>query len=266
MRHDWSIEELVESWTLVGPDWALIANRAGPTRLGFALSLKFFELQARFAFSATQFSPVVVNFVARQVNVMPERLAEHVWDGRSATYHRAQIREAFGFRVCTRTDESALTAWLVENVCPVDVRDDLLIEAVRRECRSRRLESPGRVDRIAGSARNNFDARDPRWWGTGTSCASDSKKFGSWESNLMTEWHNRYGGPGVMIYWHVERRSTCIYSQLKNCSSSEVAVMIEGLLRHDTDVPVENNYVDTHGASIVGFAFTELLGFRLCHD
>jgi TnpA family transposase len=108
-----------------------------------------------------------------------------------------------------------------------------------------------------------FDARDPRWWGTGTSCASDSKKFGSWESNLMTEWHNRYGGPGVMIYWHVERRSMCIYSQLKNCSSSEVAAMIEGLLRHDTDVPVENNYVDTHGASIVGFAFTELLGFRL---
>ncbi len=39
--------------------------------------------------------------------------------------------------------------------------------------------------------------------------------------------------------------------------------MIEGLLRHDTDVPVENTYVDTHGASIVGFAFTELLGFRL---
>ena len=103
-----------------------------------------------------------------------------------------------------------------------------------------------------------FEARDPRWWGTSTACASDSKKFGSWESNLMTEWHNRYGGPGVMIYWHVERRSMCIYSQLKYCSSSEVAAMIEGLLRHDTDVPVENNYVDTHGASIVGFAFTEL--------
>jgi TnpA family transposase len=66
-----------------------------------------------------------------------------------------------------------------------------------------------------------------------------------------------------MIYWHVEGRSMCIYSQLKNCSSSEVAAMIEGLLRHDTDVPVENNNVDTHGASIVGFAFTELLGFRL---
>jgi TnpA family transposase len=66
-----------------------------------------------------------------------------------------------------------------------------------------------------------------------------------------------------MIYWHVERRSTCIYSQLKSCSSSEVAAMIEGLLRHCTDAEVEANYVDTHGASVVGFAFTELLGFRL---
>ena len=66
-----------------------------------------------------------------------------------------------------------------------------------------------------------------------------------------------------MIYWHVERRSTCIYSQLKSCSSSEVAAMIEGLLRHCTDAEIDANYVDTHGASVVGVAFTELLGFRL---
>lgn len=30
--------------------------------------------------------------------------------------------------------------------------------------------------------------------------ASGSQRFGSWSSNLMTEWHVRYGGPGVMIY------------------------------------------------------------------
>src|SRR6266487_6762706 len=120
---------------------------------------------------------------------------------------------------------------------------------------------PAAGDRQTGQ--RHLRGRDPNWWGSGTACASDSKKFGSWESNLMTEWHQRYGGPGVMIYWHVERRSTCIYSQLKNCSSSEVAAMIEGLLRHCTDAEIEANYVDTHGASVVGFAFTELLGFRL---
>ncbi len=89
------------------------------------------------------------------------------------------------------------------------------------------------------------------------------KAFGSWSSNFMTEYHARYGGNGVMIYWHVERKNVCIYSQLKSCSSSEVAAMIEGLLRHCTDAEIESNYVDTHGASVVGFAFTELLNFLL---
>ena len=109
-----------------------------------------------------------------------------------------------------------------------------------------------------------FRVRDEHLWGEGTtSCASDSKKFGAWDQNLMTEWHARYGGPGVMVYWHVERKSVCIYSQLKSCSSSEVASMLEGIVRHETDMQLEKNYVDTHGQSEVGFAFCHLLGFQL---
>ena len=66
-----------------------------------------------------------------------------------------------------------------------------------------------------------------------------------------------------MIYWHVEKKSACIYSQLKRCSSSEVAAMIEGVLRHCTEMAVEKNYVDSHGQSEVAFAFCHLLGFEL---
>lgn len=109
-----------------------------------------------------------------------------------------------------------------------------------------------------------FAVRLPQIWGEGsTACASDSKKFGAWDQNLLTEWHVRYGGRGVMIYWHVEKKSTCIYSQLKSCSSSEVAAMIEGVLRHSTTMSVQKNYVDTHGQSEVAFAFCHLLGFQL---
>ncbi|MGH9900148.1 MAG: Tn3 family transposase, partial [Pyrinomonadaceae bacterium] len=109
-----------------------------------------------------------------------------------------------------------------------------------------------------------FHARNPTLWGEATTaCASDSKKFGAWDQNLLTEWHVRYGGPGVMIYWHVEKNSVCIYSQLKTCSSSEVASMIQGVLRHDTEMDVEKQYVDTHGQSEVGFAICYLLGFAL---
>jgi len=39
--------------------------------------------------------------------------------------------------------------------------------------------------------------------------------------------------------------------------------MIEGVLRHCSDMTVEKNYVDTHGASEIGFAFSHLLGFEL---
>jgi TnpA family transposase len=53
---------------------------------------------------------------------------------------------------------------------------------------------------------DTMKARDPLWWGRGTACASDAKKFGSWSSNMMTEYHVRYGGHGVMIYWHVEKK------------------------------------------------------------
>ncbi len=117
---------------------------------------------------------------------------------------------------------------------------------------------------IAEIINATFAVKLPQIWGEGTTtCASDSKKFGAWDQNLMTEWHIRYGGKGVMIYWHVDKNSACIYSQLKTCSSSEVAAMIEGLLRHCTNMKVEKNYVDSHGQSEVAFAFCHLLGFNL---
>ncbi|MEH0449744.1 MULTISPECIES: hypothetical protein [unclassified Streptomyces] len=39
MRQEWSPEDVVACWTPVGPDWELVANRSGPTRLGFVLML-----------------------------------------------------------------------------------------------------------------------------------------------------------------------------------------------------------------------------------
>lgn len=130
--------------------------------------------------------------------------------------------------------------------------------------RRRFIEKSAMREAIRRVVNATFAKRLDHIWGEGTTaCASDSKKFGAWDQNLMTEWHIRYGGRGVMIYWHVERRATCIYSQLKRCSSSEVAAMIEGVLRHCTDMDVKKNYVDSHGQSDVAFAFCHLLGFEL---
>jgi TnpA family transposase len=141
---------------------------------------------------------------------------------------------------------------------PADDYKDLLY--VRR----RFVSAEGLRQAIAKVVNATFAARLPRIWGEATTaCASDSKQFRAWDQNLLTEYHLRYGGRGVMVYWHVEKNATCIYSQLKRVSSSEAAYMIDGVLRHCTDMEVNRQYVDSHGQTTVAFAFCRLLGFEL---
>lgn len=113
-------------------------------------------------------------------------------------------------------------------------------------------------------ANATFAVRAQTVWRAGsTAVASDSTHFGAFDQNIFTEWHSRYGGRGVLIYWHVERKSMAIHSQLISCTASEVAAMVEGAIRHGTTIEVEGNYVDSHGQSEVGFGITRLLGFDL---
>lgn len=130
--------------------------------------------------------------------------------------------------------------------------------------RRRFISIEGLRQAIAQVVNATLAVRQSQIWGEATTaCASDSKQFGAWDQNLLTEWHLRYGGRGVMVYWHVEKNSTCIYSQFKRVSSSEVAAMIQGVLRHCTEMKVNKQYVDSHGQSVVAFAFCRLLGFEL---
>jgi TnpA family transposase len=109
-----------------------------------------------------------------------------------------------------------------------------------------------------------FAARRAALWGVGsTAVASDSTHVRAWDQNIFTEWHSRYGGRGVLIYWHVERNSMVVHSQLISCSASEVAAMVEGAIRHGTAMRIEGTYVDSHGQSEIGFGITRLLGFDL---
>ena len=90
-------------------------------------------------------------------------------------------------------------------------------------------------------------------WGEGsTAVASDSTHFRAWDQNIFTQWHSRYrdGKRSVLIYWTVDKGGAmAVHSQLLECSASEVHAMVEGAMRHGTDMEIEANYVDTHGQS-----------------
>jgi hypothetical protein len=62
-------EDLIDSWTLVDADWELIAVKFGLTRFGFALLLKFLEVEVRFPRRVGEIPPAAVDIVARQVKV-----------------------------------------------------------------------------------------------------------------------------------------------------------------------------------------------------
>ncbi|MCY9783170.1 Tn3 family transposase [Nocardiopsis sp. EMB25] len=129
----------------------------------------------------------------------------------------------------------------------------------------RRYLTPEAARQIAVEIANaTFAARDTGLWGaSSTAVASDSTHFRAWDQNLFTEWHSRYGGRGILVYWHVERNSVVVHSQTLRASASEVAAMVEGAIRHGTTMKVEGNYVDSHGQSEIGFGITRLLNVDL---
>jgi hypothetical protein len=154
VRREWEPEDLVAGWTLVEQDEReLVAYKRGPTRLGFALLLKYFEMEGRFPRHVGELPPAAVSYVARQVGVDPVELAGYEWSGRTFEYHRAQIRRALGFRRFGEDDEARLGGWLADEVAAVELADERLREALLARCRVERVEPPGRVDRIIGAAR-----------------------------------------------------------------------------------------------------------------
>jgi hypothetical protein len=147
-------DELIEHWTLVGDEWALLAGKRGPTRLGFALLLKFHLNHGRFPRGRGELGDDVVAYVAAQVRVPPSDIAFYEWDGRTIEYHRAQIRGHTGFRECTATDAEKITAWLAGHVCQSERRADRVRAALLEQLKGEGIEPPATTTllRIVGSA------------------------------------------------------------------------------------------------------------------
>ena len=120
MQAEWEPDELIDAWTLTGGDWDLIANKAGATRLGFAVMLKFYEIEGRFPAYPEEVPPAAVRYLGSLVKVEPALFARYSWSGRSIKYHRSQIRKVYGTRPPTADDEERWAQWLATELCPAE--------------------------------------------------------------------------------------------------------------------------------------------------
>jgi hypothetical protein len=116
-------DELIERWSLVGEELTLVSGKRGPTKLAFALMLKFHQRHGRFP-RRVELPAEVVEFVAKAVKVPAAELRGYEWDGRTSKYHRTQIRRFTGFRECAVADADKATGWLVEQVCCAERRPE----------------------------------------------------------------------------------------------------------------------------------------------
>ncbi|MFI7642332.1 DUF4158 domain-containing protein [Nonomuraea sp. NPDC049400] len=158
MRRDWELEDLIECWTLDEAELDLLANKSGATRLGFALLLKFFELEGCFP-RREDVPKAAVEYMAGQVKVGPESFTQYQWSGSTIEYHRSQVRQFHGFRQVTVADEDKLIFWLARDMCPVETSRERLRAALLARCREERMEPPAArpVERLLGAAEAMFE-------------------------------------------------------------------------------------------------------------
>jgi hypothetical protein len=154
MKRRWDREELIEHWTLLPDELSLVGNKTGATRLGFAILLKAFQLEGRFSNNKNDVPQAVIDYVAKQVKVSGNAFAGYDWAGRTARYHRAQIREFLGFREATVEDAEALVEWLANQELVLDTTLEALLATAYERCRALRLEPPipERMHRLTRSA------------------------------------------------------------------------------------------------------------------
>jgi hypothetical protein len=151
VQAEWESDELIDAWTLTGGDWDLIANKAGVTRLGFAVMLKFYEIEGRFPAYPEEVPPAAVSYLGSLVKVDPALFAKYSWRGRTIKYHRSQIRRAYGTWPPTQDDEDRWAQWLAGEMCPTETNRDRLAAALRRRCRREKVE------RVVVSGCRRFD-------------------------------------------------------------------------------------------------------------
>ena len=159
MKRHWETEELVAHWTLDVEDRALLGNKTGATRLGFAVLLKFFRQEGRFPQHKNEVPSMVITFVATQVGVDASVYVRYAWQGRTIEYHRAQIREALGFCESSVADGELMQEWLVAHVLPREHQEERIREQAYQWFKRIHLEAPtpGRLTLQIRSAAHTFE-------------------------------------------------------------------------------------------------------------
>jgi hypothetical protein len=148
------LDELVEHWTLLDDERELAAGKRGPTRLGFALLLKFYAGAGRFPRGGRSWPTTRWSSSPGSPASPPPTLVSMSGPGtRSSTTGRRSAATSGSGSAAPRTAASSPTGWPPASARPSAALTGSAGELLAR-CRAERIEPPsaGRCDRIIRSA------------------------------------------------------------------------------------------------------------------
>jgi hypothetical protein len=159
MKHKWTLDELIDQWTLLPNELELVnRSKTAHNQLGVALLLKYFQVDGRFPRRQRDVPQAALEYVAKQLKISPNQYTQYDWRGRMIKMHRAAIRAFLDFREGTTTDAETVAEWLAAHILPHEAKQDSLIEAVYQRYRALKIEPPtsGRIERLVGSAQRRY--------------------------------------------------------------------------------------------------------------
>jgi hypothetical protein len=161
MKQLWSIEELVEHWSLGVEDQELLAGKHASGRLGFAAQLAFYRLHAWFPDQLGDFAPAVIAHLADQIAIPEAALDGYDWRGRTERRHRQDIIEALGVWPFDAKAEAAFRIWLLEDVIPAAPTSAALEGRISEWMVVAKVERPAayRLNRLIQSVRQTHETR-----------------------------------------------------------------------------------------------------------
>jgi TnpA family transposase len=101
-------------------------------------------------------------------------------------------------------------------------------------------------------------------YGDGTGFITDGTMYSAPKKSMHTEPHFRYGkGRGVISYPLISDQYVALITQAIPCSQYEAIAMFEALSQQKSNLPLLKNFSDSHGQSLLAFAFSKLLHIDL---
>jgi uncharacterized protein DUF4158 len=90
----------------------ILPDRGDHNRLGFAILLKFIEIEGCFLSSPREVPAAALSHLASQLRIPPTVFIRYDWTGCTGKRHRASIRALLGFRPFSVREVEPLRDWL----------------------------------------------------------------------------------------------------------------------------------------------------------